>query len=191
MTVSSRTHPRAVARPPPSASATGPPSSTATPRWTWAELHERGPHGSAPRWRPPGIERGDRVAIWAPTAPSGSGRARALAGGRRARAGQHPVQGRRGGRHPRPQPGQGARHRHRLPRHRLRRPCSSGADLPDLETTVVARGPARRARRRGTTSWPGDRRAGPRSTDAPASAPTTRPTSSSPPGPPACPRAWS
>ena len=62
----------------------------------------------------------------------------------------------------------------------------AGAELPDLETIVVAR---RRRRPTGTVAWDDflgradRRRPRPRSTAAPPrSAPTTRPTSSSPPG---------
>ena len=66
----------------------------------------------------------------------------------------------------------------------------TGAELPDLRTIVVARGPAPRPASRGTRSWPGrPTRGGSRSTGAaPPSPPTMPRTSSSPPGPPACPR---
>ena len=42
------------------------PSSTATSRLTWAELQSSVPRVRRRRWSAPGIEPGDRVAMWAP-----------------------------------------------------------------------------------------------------------------------------
>ena len=71
---------------------------------------------------------------------------------------------------------------------------ATGTELPDLSTVIVAAGPVPS----GAESWTGflDRagdadpadRGSPR---APSWAPTIRPTSCSPRGPPGCPRAWS
>ena len=91
-----------------------------------------------------------------------------------------------------PQRGPGARHRHRLPRHRLRRHAARpGVELPDLETIVVADGPAPDGTIGvGRLPRPGDgRRARRGRPPGRPSAPTTRPTSSSPRARPACPRA--
>ena len=70
--------------------------------------HVRGARRRGRRRRPArsiasGVEPGDRVAIWAPnTTEWVHRRARRLRGRRRDRPAEHPVQGRRGGVHPRP-----------------------------------------------------------------------------------------
>ena len=135
-----------------------------------------------------GIEPGDRVAIWAPNcaewvvAVLGHPPRRC-----RARAAQHPLQGRRGGLHPR------TRSRARLlftvtdfldtDYVEL---LGDRAELPHLEQIVVLRG-ARRGHHR-VGRLPGQRRPRCRPTPPPSapppSAPTTSPTSSSPPAPP-------
>ena len=94
-----------------------------------------------------GIERGDRVAIWAPNWPSGSWPPWARR--RRGRAGpaQHPLQGDRGGVRPARVGGPAPLHRPGVPRHRLSglldeavaagrrgaRPRAGGGAAPDAD----------------------------------------------------------
>ena len=69
-----------------------------------------------------GIEPGDRVSIWAPnTTGVGDRRARDPHRRRGARPAEHPVQGGGSRLHPGPGRREAALHRHRLPRHELRR----------------------------------------------------------------------
>ena len=148
---------------------------------------------SAPRWSPRASSPATGWPSGRPTAPSGSSPCSASSRPGRARAGQHPLQGRRGGRHPRAQ---------------RAKVLVTVTDFLGTDYLAMLEGPApscptsRRSscsgpspggRRRGTTSWP-------RATDEGAgrgraaarrpSARTTPPTSSSRPAPPACPRAW-
>ncbi len=124
------------------------PTGSPTPNWS------RRPGTFAAALVASGIEPGDRVAIWAFNSAEWVVAMLGLfAGRRRAGPDQHPVQGRRGGRHPAPESGSGAGDGHRLPRDRLRRhaarpPASSS---PTWTTIVVARGPAPD----GAESWAG------------------------------------
>ena len=133
-------------------------------RLTWAELLAAlarvrgGPGGVGHRGRRPGRDVGaERLAV-------DRRRARPVPGRRRARAGQHPLQGGRGRRHPRPQRRQGPGDDPDLPRHRLRRDArrEPASTCPRCSTTIVAEGTAWDGVRR-----PGDARGGaPRSTGA-------------------------
>ena len=87
----------------------------------------------------------------------GGGRPRHLRGRWRPRADQHAVQGRRGGRRPDAERGQGPRHGDRFPGHRLRGHARGHrqSPCPQLATVVVAKGGASGGACRGRTSWPG------------------------------------
>ena len=107
----------------------------------------RRPGRSGPPWWPPAIEPGDRVAdLGLQQCRMDRRRAGPVPGRRRPGPRQHPLQGRRGGRHPVPEPGPGAGHRHRLPRHRLRRHAARQR----------RRAPAPRDDRRGRAARPPD-----------------------------------
>ena len=140
---------------------------------------------SAPRSSASGVEPGDRVAIWAPNSAQWIVvRARLVAGRRRARADQHALQGRGGGRHPATQP----------------RPCARSPSTDFLGTDYVAMldglRPARPRRRTvlidgpdwDDVRWRAARRT-PTTGVSRRSTPTTRPTSSSRRAPPAFRRA--
>ena len=106
--------------------------------------------------------------------------------GRRARAGQHALPGRRGGVRPRAQRRAGALHRARVPRHRLSRAArrAPGVALPALEHTVLLAGAPDDGRDRAGTTFVarrtrGDRRRARRAGRV-RSAPTIRATSCSP-----------
>ena len=119
--------PRAGSRPPPSGSATGSRSSTATTRLTYAELLDE---ARRVRRRARGRRASSRATVSPSgrrTAPSGSSPS---SGSSQAGAVLVPVNTRFKGAEAAEilaaQRRQGARHRHRLPRHRLRRACSRG-----------------------------------------------------------------
>ena len=118
-----------------------------------------------------GLEPGDRAAIWAPNMHEWIVAALGLhsAGGVLDPA-QHPLQGPRGGRHPRPGRGPAAVHGDRLPRHRLRGPAREAYGGPGraagggpARPRAHRRAPRRRARRRQSLGrLPAPRRRGPR-----------------------------
>ena len=163
-------------------------------RLTWEDLHrEAQAFGAA--LVAAGVERGDRVALWAPNSAEW---VVAVLGLWQAGAVLVPVNTRF----------KGAEAADILARSRARALVTvtdflgtdhlgllraSGTPLPDLHTVVVARGPRRPAPCRGTASWPGrPATPGPRSSGAArAPARATSPTSCSRRGRRACPRAWS
>ena len=173
-------------------------SSDPTVRLTYAEVKDRVDEVAAAVIAA-GVQPGDRVAIWAPNCWEWVVALLGLqSAGARARPAQHPLQGRRGGRHPRAAAGPG---------------CSSPSRGSSATTTssmlVTARrpapprarssscaatgAPARGRRVAGTSSSPpardvsADERRPPASTGA--HRPTTCPTCCSPRAPPARPRA--
>ena len=163
--------------------------------WTYAELNESA-HTFGAALVASGVERGDRVAIWAPNAGEW---VVAVLGLLQAGAVLVPVNTRF----------KGAEAAVVLERSRARVLVTvtdfldtdylamlqaTGAELPDLETIIVARGPATGD----AVGWddflgPGHRRdpGDGRPTARPTSVPTTRRTSSSPRARPVSPRAWS
>ena len=99
-------------------------------RWTFADLADA-VVDSAGALIAAGVERGDRVAVWAPNGRCSSRRPRRRDGRRRARPAEHPVQGSdEAALHPAPQRRAAARHRRRLPRQRLRGHAARTRELP-------------------------------------------------------------
>ncbi len=146
---------------PRSGSPTGWPSATGS----HPLLRRAGRRGPPVRRRPgaAGVEPGDRVAIWCFNCAEWIVAVLGIfAAGGGARAGEHPLQGRRGGRHPVPVRGPGARHRHRLPGHRLRGHARGHGRRPPgaRDDRGRPRGCEPPAPCRGGTSWRGPRRIG-------------------------------
>ena len=122
------------------------------------ERSARALHRLRHRARRPGGDLGARTCVeWVVAALGTAHR------GRRARPAQHPVQGQRGGLRPRQGPGPAPVHRHRLPRHRLRRAarrrraaCDTLEEIDRLAGRVAGRDHAD-----GRSSSPGPTRSAP------------------------------